>query len=165
MIQWGTMTIHERMALRTDKKQPHECWLWNGPLQNDGYAHIKFSGITMKAHRVAWLLANGEIIDGRFVCHHCDHRSCVNPNHLFLGTHADNMRDAVQKGRFPCGEQPHSAKLTDAIVLQIRAVPLSVGPRALGRMFGISHVHAMRIRRGEHRKNAVAPLKAGREKK
>ena len=68
------------------------CWLWLGFISPDGYG-------TRLAHRRAWELARGPIPDGMLVCHRCDVRHCVNPDHLFLGTHLDNMRDMIRKGR------------------------------------------------------------------
>ena len=75
------------------------CWLWLGAVDAAGYGDFWFGGTNVGAHRVAWTLFMGEIPAGRFVCHHCDRPPCVNPAHLFVGTHGDNMRDASQKGR------------------------------------------------------------------
>jgi HNH endonuclease len=66
-----------------------------------GYGLQKFRGKTRLAHRVAWMLANGEIPDGLCVLHRCDNPPCVNVDHLFLGTHADNVADKMAKGRHP----------------------------------------------------------------
>ena len=75
------------------------CWLWTQALKGDGYGHKHYEGKYQSAHRISWKLNRGPIPDGMFVLHHCDVMRCVNPDHLFLGTHEDNMRDAHEKGR------------------------------------------------------------------
>ena len=94
-----TAKIEARFWSKVDKK-PSGCWEWLGHRNEKGYGHFAIVGqYPRAAHRVAYRLANGHFDDSLFVCHRCDNPSCVNPDHLFLGTQQDNMDDMVQKGR------------------------------------------------------------------
>lgn len=97
------------------------CWLWQGGRHPDGYGIYKVNGQAWQAHRFSSLL-DGRNPKGWCVCHHCDNPACVRPSHLFLGTHKDNMRDMMAKGRNrqPKGEQNGFSKLTADIVISIR---------------------------------------------
>lgn len=93
-----------------------ECWNWKTPDKN-GYGSFRCK----YAHRVMWEFENGQIPNGLWVLHKCDNPSCVNPNHLFLGTHTDNMRDMNQKHRRNnVGERNAMSKLTIEQVQEIR---------------------------------------------
>lgn len=91
------LSLPERFWLNVEKSAG--CWEWIGAKRSTGYGQIVKDHRNYLAHRVAWELTNGPIPDGMFVCHHCDNRTCVRPDHLFLGTTTDNMRDMVAKGR------------------------------------------------------------------
>lgn len=94
---------------------PDECWLWQAKLEKTGYGRARYQGKKYGAHQLSWILHNGPIPKGLFVCHKCDVPSCVNPNHLFLGTPKDNTEDMTAKqrhaGRFQKGH-PYYKKRT-----------------------------------------------------
>ena len=120
-----------------------KCWEWMAAKQHDGYGVLGNEvGSQTGAHRIAWQLCRGSISLGMCVCHHCDNPGCVNPSHLFLGTHADNMHDMFAKGRRIAahGEQAGSAKLTAEQVRAIRREYASgiVTQAALGKRYGVS---------------------------
>src|SRR3990167_3652620 len=90
------MTLEERFWSKVDKSG--DCWIWTGA-KISGYPIFRVGNKLIRGHRYSWELCNGKIPEGLFACHHCDNPSCVRPDHIFLGTHTDNMRDARQKGR------------------------------------------------------------------
>lgn len=108
---------------RLEVGMPHDCWIWQGCLNNMGYGFMLFYGKNTLAHRLAWLRANGKPPTGMEVCHKCDNPPCCNPSHLFLATHAENMTDKERKGRGGQlkGEHHGASKLTAEQVLEIRA--------------------------------------------
>jgi hypothetical protein len=118
--------ISERFWEKVDIRGPDDCWNWLAGINQSGYGLFGLTNKSERAHRVAWMLTNGDIPGGLYICHHCDNRLCCNPAHCFLGTHDDNMKDMVQKGRanhlgFP-GSYNGRARLTEKQVLEIRDI-------------------------------------------
>jgi hypothetical protein len=134
------------------------CWLWAGSISPNGYGQFRISAKEkpMGAHRASWVLAYGAVPNGLCVCHKCDERTCVNPDHLFVGTYKENMQDAAAKGRMnwksgrsqnlPKGEKHHSAKLVSDQVMAIKSSTAS--GVELAKTYGVSTITISRIKRG-----------------
>jgi hypothetical protein len=130
------------------------CWEWQGCRNVEGgYGVIRF-GKHLLTHRVSWELHNGQIPDGLCVLHHCDNPACVRPDHLFLGTHQENMDDKSRKGRNspPAamkGEEHENAKLRDGdIPLIRRAVAIGFRQKDVAAAYGVAQSLVSRIATG-----------------
>ena len=136
---------------RVDKHDPGECWTWLRYINDSGY------GVTttknnrhIRASHIAYELTYGPLPEGFIVCHKCDNPACVNPAHLFAGTHTDNVCDMDNKGRRvnapQHGESHGMSKLTADKVVEIRRLAASgISNAELGRRFDISDTHVWRI--------------------
>lgn len=119
-----TVRTLEEMRNRCEVVPWSGCWIWMMGTDRGGYGRIMVDDKGRTTHRYAWTLAKGPIPAGLHVLHRCDVRCCVNPEHLWLGTNADNLRDAAAKGRLSrsrnVGERNHFSKLTADDVRFIR---------------------------------------------
>lgn len=146
------------------------CVLWIGAINEFGYGSARHKGKSWPAHRLSWTVTHGPIPNGLHVLHRCDNPPCINPAHLFLGTHLDNMRDMKAKGRFiPApkrtgeshytklkphlirrGEQAPSARLSEAQALDIlRLCAEGVPQSRIAQQFGLIQQTVSDIRRGK----------------
>lgn len=157
-----------RFWKRVDKRQ--SCWIWTGSKDDKGYGmmFVRMLGVrkslTLRAHRISWVIHNGLVPDGLQVLHNCpgkDNPSCVNPAHLWIGTCLENCRDCEKKGnryrfRVRYGEECNGAVLTEAIVREIRRVYANGGVSfsVLAKRFGIAVGHAHSIVRRKMWKHA-----------
>lgn len=133
------------------KLEESGCWFWIGSKFPKGYGQVKLPKQRKQeyAHRISYMIHHGEILDGKHVCHKCDNPSCVNPDHLFLGTAHDNHMDMKQKGRHLYGERNNQSILTDDAVRKIKQL-LNDGlsQEKIARMFGVQQMQISRIKRG-----------------
>lgn len=140
---------------------PNGCWIWTGWLDKHGYSQVYWNGERARlSHRVAYRLAYGDIPEGLFVCHSCDNPRCVNPAHLFLGTHRDNTLDAVAKGRYKINARPQhgelnsNVKVSEEMVLEIRRLARLLGNlREVSRKTGVPYSNVWRIARRKNWKH------------
>jgi len=113
------------------------CWLWRGGLNKKGYAQRSVGGKTVHAHRAVWIELHGPLGPHEFVCHRCDVRHCCNPDHLFVGSAADNNADMTAKGR-------RARVLTADQVREIRADPRL--HRQIANDYGVTQSNVSRIK-------------------
>lgn len=164
MSRWPIKTVRDRFEDKYIPEPNSGCWLWTGSYSSMGYGQLSVmvgdEGYKkVGAHRLSWMLHRGSIPDGMHLCHKCDNPACCNPDHLFLGTHADNMRDASEKGKFlwkagredknPRGEAHPRHKLTFEDAEVIRA-SMDTG-RALAKRFSVSEALISMVRNGQKR--------------
>lgn len=142
----------ERFSKHVMPEPNSGCWLWLGTESAHGYGQIRINGKWMLAHRLSHEIHKGSIPEGASVLHHCDNRLCVNPDHIYPGSAADNVRDMVSRQRNRRGSDHGHAKMTESNAREILASTLS--NEELGQRFGVSRTAVYHVRIGKTWKHA-----------
>lgn len=147
------MSVKERFMQKVKVGGAEECWEWQAGIDQSGYGTFHLKGTTVHANRVAAHLFLGFDLDSElYVLHACDNRPCVNPRHLFIGTHDDNMKDMARKERSgaPKGERHSRAQFSDHAVRRIRLMyELGAKPKAISEIFKVAKTGIKHIVKGE----------------
>ena len=145
--------INKPLADRISEKITYEptsgCWLWTGGLSSYGYAAMQINKMQRLVHKIMFERCNGEVPDGGILCHTCNVRSCVNPNHLYVGTPASNYHDAVAANRHPHGDTHGHAKLSEVDVRDMRRLYADgMSLTAIALTFGVTRPTATKACKG-----------------
>lgn len=132
------------------KVDKNDCWIWLPKSRTFGYGQYGFGGKNYRAHRLSFHAFIGQIPEGLFVCHKCNVRDCVNPDHLFLGTPKENMQDSAKKGTLMKGDRHTSAKLTTKKAVEIinRHRSGRISCKELAKEYGVCHSTILRVVQG-----------------
>lgn len=136
-----------KQTLLTRSSLVGECRIWDGARTTAGYGELVVNKILWYTHRLSYLLFKGALPKGMSVCHSCDTPSCINPDHLWLGSQADNLQDARQKGRTKMGSQCFWAKLTERDIVNIRLLYAAgnVSQSELAAQFNVAQQHISKV--------------------
>lgn len=144
-------TLIQRFWNKVNIETPDKCWEWTGCRTPLGYGILMLPSIDgskrkrIFAHRYSWDIHYGSLPQELSVCHHCDNPPCINPNHLFLGTTADNLRDMALKGRSQQGEKHHNVKITEATIIEIRRLSEHMSMPEIAKSLGLQYLYVWHI--------------------
>jgi hypothetical protein len=148
---WDEKVLHlkerfEKLVIKKDEG----CWGWKGSITN-GYAKIAFENLPLSGHRASWIIFKGVLPKKLFVCHKCNNALCTNPEHLYLGTHKQNMKDRKNCRRDPVGEKNGMSKLKEKEVLEMKKMfKKKISGAEIARFFNISPGIVSEIKNGHY---------------
>lgn len=170
-------TLADALWSKVARKGPDDCWLWTGAILRKGYGGLSYRNKKYRVHRASWEVHHGPILGDLMVLHSCDTPACVNPAHLFLGTHQDNMDDMVAKERsprglrhgaythperLPRGEANKNSKWTANQILEMRRLHAAgMSQREIARKFGSGRNWVRQIVNGKAWRHLAAPQTSG----
>lgn len=146
-------SLEDRFLKRV--KKTDSCWLWNGCFAKFGYGIMRYKRKRILAHRWSYIIYKDKRIKNKVICHKCDNPKCVNPGHLFMGTHNDNVQDMMKKGRQRFGITRKNTKLTDEQVFYAYK-NRQIGSVQMGKYLGVSHSCISMIRSGKRRRHLMS---------
>ena len=126
-------------------KTSEGCSFWEGAVSTGGYGVLSFNGCYYLAHKLSYILTKGDVEEGKFVCHKCDNKTCINPNHLYLGSPKDNSIDIVKRGKIGTSKLKH-----DDVVNILIENKSGVNGVELSRRYNISSSSVYMILKGLH---------------
>lgn len=149
-IEWANETMEQYLEALSKKFnkfviKKDGCWDWSRSKNKAGYGYMLHRHKLLKAHRISYMIHKGEIPKSVFVLHSCDNPPCSNPDHLFLGTNTDNMRDMVSKGR----NKPRATLTSEQVIGVRKLLDLGVSSARIARDFGVSDVAIHYIKHGK----------------
>ena len=151
----NSIALKEKSLVRfwsfVNKQRDDECWTWKGAKLTNGYGAFSVGVKRISAHRFSWTVHFGEIPKNMVICHKCDNPPCVNPLHLFLGTHAENQNDKRMKGRAARGASNNKSKLSEDNVREIRKfIEQGLSSRKIAEKYGVLHSAILDIKNGKN---------------
>jgi hypothetical protein len=153
-----TEEVEDLFWSKVEIKNPESCWVWAGT-KNRRYGQFHFRGDTIPAHRVSWMINRGPIPRGLWALHACDNPPCVNPDHLWLGTHTDNIKDMWDKGRGASAEKNGRTQISTETAKHIKIL-LGIGTRVpvICSFLNVTRMTVYAIKDGRSWKTATTPL-------
>lgn len=144
---YRTKSFQERFWDNVTVAGPDDCWVWTGTIGNNGYGRMSVNCKYHSVHRLSYLIAHGEINDKLLVIHSCDNKPCVNPKHLSQDVHAENARQAMERGRVCARDRNGMARLSESDVEAIRVTyeHALVTQDEIARAYGIGNPQVSRI--------------------